>query len=634
MKQMIFRGKQLLAAVMAVVIMGTAADVSAAEKDASVDQTVSTEERCGYKHPTFKKDASLEKHTYRRESIATADREYWQKFSNDYYYNQLSEDKKQIWDQLEERCIALAAGTEDDYVVTAEFDNSTVGMSRDDIYNFLMYFRTANPQYYFLDSMFGMSYSGSTYMIGIYVYDAFESGAERQGYTQAFRNQVDSWVATVAAGEREEGKVKLAHDIIAENTSYDYNDYDQSAYSVVCLGESVCAGYEAAFQMLMNAVGIETIGVTSVDHAWNDVKLHGQWYGVDTTWDDQEYYTIYNYYLKSNVTMQDDGSSSHVPEELWAGMLPGVEYDSTLCSYDEYYPSYFTQGEYVYFKVNDNVSLANRYARVVDSVRGASLSEVPEVVTYEDNSYQVLEYSESAGGDNNHGTTEPDTGTDAGTTNGVRQDADGAWRYYVNGSVAWYYTGLASNEYGWWYIRNGEVDFSYNGVVQNEAGWWCVMGGQVRFDYTGLASNEYGWWYIENGAVNFNYNGVVPNEAGWWCVMGGQVRFDYTGLASNEFGWWYIENGAVNFNYNGVVPNEAGWWCIMGGKVMFDYTGLASNEYGWWYINGGAVDFTYTGLVQNEAGWWYVENGKVMFEYTGAVTWNGVTYNVVGGAVV
>lgn len=55
--------------------------------------------------------------------------------------------------------------------------------------------------------------------------------------------------------------------------------------------QAVCLGYAATFQLLMNLAGMECITVAGAafhsqeDHAWNMVKLNGEWYCVDATWD-------------------------------------------------------------------------------------------------------------------------------------------------------------------------------------------------------------------------------------------------------------------------------------------------------------------------------------------------------------
>ena len=54
---------------------------------------------------------------------------------------------------------------------------------------------------------------------------------------------------------------------------------------------AVCLGYAATFQLLCDLAGVECITVVGAafgsreDHAWNMVRLNGNWYCLDVTWD-------------------------------------------------------------------------------------------------------------------------------------------------------------------------------------------------------------------------------------------------------------------------------------------------------------------------------------------------------------
>ncbi len=88
-------------------------------------------------------------------------------------------------------------------------------------------------------------------------------------------------------------KIISAHDYLTEMCVYHLeDDYSYTAYSVFVRNEGVCQGYAYAFKYLMDAVGIECYVVSSneINHAWNVVKLDGEYYMVDVTEDDGKAY--------------------------------------------------------------------------------------------------------------------------------------------------------------------------------------------------------------------------------------------------------------------------------------------------------------------------------------------------------
>lgn len=94
-------------------------------------------------------------------------------------------------------------------------------------------------------------------------------------------------------------KVKAAHDYII--TVNDYFRAQGGAYATMCLGHSACNGYALSFYALMNELDIPVTYETGNNHMWNKVKLDGEWYNIDLTWDDAGYGDIrYDYFLKCN----------------------------------------------------------------------------------------------------------------------------------------------------------------------------------------------------------------------------------------------------------------------------------------------------------------------------------------------
>nr|MBQ4320152.1 hypothetical protein [Clostridia bacterium] len=100
-------------------------------------------------------------------------------------------------------------------------------------------------------------------------------------------------------------KVKFVHDCLIELAEYDTRTADEvkegkrpsstKAFDIVGVFKdnlAVCQGYTEAFYYLMRELGIECkiaegMSFDGFGHSWNLVKLDGEWYHVDVTWDDR-----------------------------------------------------------------------------------------------------------------------------------------------------------------------------------------------------------------------------------------------------------------------------------------------------------------------------------------------------------
>ena len=114
-------------------------------------------------------------------------------------------------------------------------------------------------------------------------------------------------------------KEKAVYEWVVNNVNYDWTHQDVmkktpresfTPYGGLVNHTAVCLGYAATFQLLCDLAGVECITVVGAafssqeDHGWNMVRLNGQWYCLDATWDanyresgrrrGQEYWSYFN----------------------------------------------------------------------------------------------------------------------------------------------------------------------------------------------------------------------------------------------------------------------------------------------------------------------------------------------------
>lgn len=95
-----------------------------------------------------------------------------------------------------------------------------------------------------------------------------------------------------------DNQIKIIHDYLIANTEYD-NELSSSsiytAYGALVEKKAVCEGYAKAFKYILDELEIPCVIACGLarnsngrteSHAWNYVKIDGNWYAVDCTWDD------------------------------------------------------------------------------------------------------------------------------------------------------------------------------------------------------------------------------------------------------------------------------------------------------------------------------------------------------------
>lgn len=233
-------------------------------------------------------------------------------YNNKYYYSQLDNYSKMIYDAIVNNLGNLKYGS---YVININGDFSELldqsnGQSKlknyyDDAVNAI---NLDVPNLFYIDfskmylnietttTLFGTTYNLYIDAGGNNAY--FSSGFTSQSQVEKAINSIEAAkdsVCRMANGD-DYNKIRTTHDWLIENISYDDSSYNKgNVYGTFMEKKVVCEGYARAYKYMLDNLGVTNILVTGTatnssneteEHMWNYVKLNGQWYAVDPTWDD------------------------------------------------------------------------------------------------------------------------------------------------------------------------------------------------------------------------------------------------------------------------------------------------------------------------------------------------------------
>ena len=233
---------------------------------------------------------------------------------NNFYYEQLDEYGKVIYDRLYENIDKLKTGTyEADFgtefndllheengteVLNNSFQLAINALTFDNTDLFYIDVTKINLLTEITTRAFSTTYrvkiggNGQSYLADGFWDEEYVDIA--LGYVEDIKNNI---ISKTTGKDRVE-QIKIVHDYLVDTVEYDLeagsNIYN--IYGTLIDKRAVCEGYARAFKYILDDLEIPTViacglaknsaGVTET-HAWNYVQLeNGQWYAIDVTWDD------------------------------------------------------------------------------------------------------------------------------------------------------------------------------------------------------------------------------------------------------------------------------------------------------------------------------------------------------------
>lgn len=219
------------------------------------------------------------------------------------YYHMLEGAEREIYRQVYANAFAL----NDRFKPCQKIYSTQINRVMEAVFN-------DHPVLFWVDTAYGCKYDPDGKCVEITL--QFNNASQKLEQSKTtFEERAEEILKVARTLESDYEKEKYVHDKLLAKVAYNKSAaMNQSAYSALVNGQTVCAGYARAYQYLMQQLGIPCYyctGYSGENHAWNIVKLHGEYYNVDVTWDDTTPHT-YDYFNCSDA----DLAATHVRRGL------------------------------------------------------------------------------------------------------------------------------------------------------------------------------------------------------------------------------------------------------------------------------------------------------------------------------
>ena len=261
-------------------------------------------------------------------------------------------------------------------------------------------YKNDHPEVFWLKSYY--EYENFDYETGIWLTYTM-SGDKLVTAKKKFNTAVDTISKSVPYGtecEREE----YIHNYIINNCDYDeeaaeseeVQGNENDAYGVFVDGKAVCEGYSKAFQILCNKADIDCIQlmgiVDSDNHVWNCVKIGGDWYQIDVTWDDVDdfIYDSHEYFNLTDSLMYEERTLSpkysEIDAESFLNLKSWCNFYVPKCTAEKYnYHNYCYNYKYpTVSNLDDSDNVSTAIAKAARNGEEYFVVIVDENVNYDD----------------------------------------------------------------------------------------------------------------------------------------------------------------------------------------------------------------------------------------------------------
>lgn len=222
-----------------------------------------------------------------------------------FHYNNLSDKEKKTYRYIYSKKSDLINAIQ---INLEPLSNTLDGLTPDEFFKSMKALELDHPEFYYITSQnkYSLSYNPATKNV-----TRLNFTSKNSSLKQNF-DKIDSIANTLISDVKNKSdyeKLKYLHDWIVKNLTYKTNVSLSLDGFITKQGQ--CMTYALMYKYLLNKLNIDCVYVSGYvknegNHAWNQVKLNGKWYGVDVCWDDPTGANLrYTYFLKGKNTFKN-----------------------------------------------------------------------------------------------------------------------------------------------------------------------------------------------------------------------------------------------------------------------------------------------------------------------------------------
>lgn len=282
-----------------------------------------------------------------------------------YYYNKLNDFERHVYEAT-----TLAVYYSYESVCTTSFltkENPSTTDFRNHILKIIYCIHYDHPEFFWNynsdETYFTWSYttnrdSNNNYTVYVSLNESYKKYVDE---INKFNDAVDDFLEDINTSDSQWSIARSVHDKLLNDVTYDYdvcdndksNDRAHTAYGALVSNSAgrphyaVCDGYTQAYIYLLQQAGMEAVFLCGMAgagenmglHAWTIVKIDGNWYEVDVTWDDfgsaAEHYSSSDqpFYGYAQEALADTYYREKIEHRMFAISTNNIRYFNTS---DEY----------------------------------------------------------------------------------------------------------------------------------------------------------------------------------------------------------------------------------------------------------------------------------------------------------